>query len=56
MRIVQKSGKWYAQIPVEVEEVAPTSEGKAMGVDLGIKVPAVAVTSTGKPHFFGNGR
>ncbi len=27
-----------------------------MGVDLGLKVPAVAVTSNGKTKFFGNGR
>lgn len=27
-----------------------------MGVDLGLKVPAVAVTSNGKVRFFGNGR
>ena len=27
-----------------------------MGIDLGLKVPAVAVTSNGKTKFFGNGR
>ena len=27
-----------------------------MGIDLGIKVPAVAFTEDGKIHFFGNGR
>ncbi|QQE73955.1 transposase [Brevibacillus composti] len=55
MRIVEKSGKWYAQISLEV----PTAESNGehmMGIDLGLKVPAVAVTSTGKTRFFGNGR
>jgi len=56
LRIVQKSGKWFAQIPVEVEEARPKPGGEVMGIDLGIKVPAVAVTSTGKTRFFGNGR
>lgn len=56
MRIVQKSGKWFAQIPVEVEEAPPKPDGEVMGVDLGIKVPAVAITSTGKTRFLGNGR
>ncbi|SCW87294.1 Probable transposase, partial [Paenibacillus tianmuensis] len=27
-----------------------------MGIDLGLKVPAVVVTSTGKTKFVGNGR
>lgn len=27
-----------------------------MGVDLGLKIPAVCVTDTGKVRFFGNGR
>ncbi|MDQ0221467.1 transposase, partial [Peribacillus cavernae] len=55
LRITQKSGKWIAQISVTI----PTIEGpglKVMGVDLGLKVPAVAVTDDEKAHFFGNGR
>ena len=56
MRIAQKSGKWFAQISVETQEAPPKSNGETMGVDLGLKVPAVAVTSTGKTGFFGNGR
>lgn len=55
MRIIEKSGKWYAQISVEM----PISESNGehrMGVDLGLKVPAVAVTSTGRTRFCGNGR
>lgn len=55
MRIVEQSRKWYAQLSLEV----PTTElnGECMmGIDLGLKVPAVAVTSTGKTRFLGNGR
>ena len=55
LRITKKSNKWMAQISVTV----PTNEKtgtKIMGVDLGLKVPAVAVTEDGKTRFFGNGR
>lgn len=55
LRITKKSNKWIAQISV----TTPTSEApgtKVMGVDLGLKVPAVAVTEDGKTKFFGNGR
>lgn len=55
LRITQKSGKWMAQISVTVPTVAGT-DGKVMGVDLGLKVPAVAVTGDEKVRFFGNGR
>lgn len=55
MRIVEKSGKWYAQVSIKIPE--EKSNGKnIMGIDLGLKVPAVAVTLTGKTKFFGNGR
>ena len=55
LRITQKSGKWMAQISVTIS----TAEGsglKVMGVDLGLKVPAVAVTDDERVRFFGNGR
>lgn len=55
MRIIEKSGKWYAQVSIQVPEEKSTGEN-IMGVDLGLKNPAVAVTSTGKTRFFGNGR
>lgn len=55
LRITEKSGKWIAQIAVDV----PCSESagpEVMGIDLGLKVPAVAVTSSGRTLFAGNGR
>ncbi|MGE8207858.1 RNA-guided endonuclease TnpB family protein, partial [Heyndrickxia sp. NPDC080065] len=55
LRITKKSNKWIAQISVTI----PTTEEtgiKIMGVDLGLKVPAVAVTDDEKVRFFGNGR
>jgi putative transposase len=55
MRIIEKSGKWYAQISLEIS-TQPTTGEQVMGVDLGLKVPAVAVTNKGKTRFFGNGR
>ena len=55
LRITKKSGKWIVQVAVDVPE--KQNNGKnIMGVDLGLKVPAVAVTSNGKTKFFGNGR
>ena len=55
LRISQKNGKWIAQIAVQEALVLPTGAA-VMGVDLGIKVPAVAVIESGKTKFFGNGR
>lgn len=55
LKIVEKSGKWYVQIAIE----RPTEQANGdvtMGIDLGLKVPAVIVTSTGKTKFIGNGR
>ena len=55
LRVVEKSGKWYVHIAVEIPTEQLTS-GATMGIDLGLKVPAVVVTSTGKTQFVGNGR
>ena len=55
LRITEKSGKWIAQIAVTVEDSESADTG-VLGVDLGLKCPAVAVTETGKTKFFGNGR
>jgi IS605 OrfB family transposase len=55
LRITRKSDKWIAQISVTIPTVQGTGL-KVMGVDLGLKVPAVAVTDDEKVRFFGNGR
>lgn len=55
LRIVEKRNELYAQITYETNIPEPET-GAAMGVDLGLKVPAVTVTDTGKTRFFGNGR
>ena len=55
LRVTQKAGKWIAQIAVTIPTVQNTGT-KIMGVDLGLKVPAVAATDDEKVRFFGNGR
>lgn len=55
LRISKKGDKYIAQVAYEAAE-APVGEGETMAVDLGIKCPAVAVTSTGATRFYGNGR
>ncbi len=56
LRIKKKRGKWIADLTLTVEDAA-ASEGYAiMGVDLGIKVPAVAHIGGKGTRFFGNGR
>ncbi len=55
LRITKKANKWMAQISVTLPTEEKTGT-KIMGVDLGLKVPAVAVTENGQTRFFGNGR
>ncbi len=55
LRVTKKSNKWIAQVAVTLPVVEST-RSRVMGVDLGLKVPAVAVTKTGETKFFGNGR
>lgn len=55
LRVTKKSNKWIAQISVTIPTTQKTGL-KVMGVDLGLKVPAVAVTDDEKVRFFGNGR
>lgn len=55
MRVVEKAGKWFAQVSLEIS-VDESNCKNTMGVDLGLKVPSVAVTSNGTTRFFGNGR
>lgn len=56
MRIVFKGNKIVAQIVYETTEPLCTDKGNVMGVDIGIKCPAVSYTSDGNIKFFGNGR
>ena len=55
LRIIQKNQKWIAQLSLEVS-TGYNNSTKIVGVDLGIKVPAVAVTDENESAFFGNGR
>ena len=56
MRIVYKNNKIVAQIVYALAEPVYNGEGNVMGVDLGIKCPAVSYTSDGNVKFYGNGR
>ncbi|MGP4083064.1 RNA-guided endonuclease TnpB family protein, partial [Pseudalkalibacillus sp. R45] len=55
LRITKKANKWIAQFSIEIT-IQQNTGTKTMGVDLGLKVPAVAVTEDEKTRFFGNGR
>lgn len=55
LRISKKNSKYIAQISYEAAESMPTGTA-AMGIDLGIKCPAVAVFNDGTVRFYGNGR
>lgn len=56
MRIVAKNNSIVAQIVYEADEPATPDESNVMGVDLGIKCPAVSKCSDGSVKFYGNGR
>jgi len=56
LRITKKNNKWIAQIAILLPDVELNNSYRTMGVDLGIKVPAVVVTDEYKTRFFGNGR
>lgn len=56
MRVVYKNDKIVAQIVYETAEPTYSDGGNVMGVDLGIKCPAVSYTSDGNVKFYGNGR
>ena len=55
LRITQKNKEWVAQLSITLKS-NELLEGQAMGIDLGILVPAVAKTESGKVKFFGKGR
>ena len=56
MRIVEKGKSIVAQIVYEVEEPVLFDGENVMGIDLGIKCPAVSYCSDGSVKFYGNGR
>ena len=56
MRIVVKNHMLVAQIVYEVIEPEFKTDGNVMGIDLGIKCPAVSYCSDGSVKFYGNGR
>lgn len=56
MRIVKKNNFIVAQIVYEVAEPELKADGNTMGVDLGIKCPAVSYTTDKHIKFYGNGR
>lgn len=55
LKIEKKDKKWVCYIKILKPDPQPYGE-HVMGVDMGIKVPAVVATSSGKIRFFGNGR
>lgn len=56
LRIKKKRGKWIADITMTLPKPEPSPEQGVMGVDLGIKVPAVTYVAGSGTRFFGNGR
>ncbi|OTN94490.1 RNA-guided endonuclease InsQ/TnpB family protein [Enterococcus faecium] len=55
LRVTRKRSHYMAQIAIEIPERLNTST-KIMGVDLGIKIPAVCCTDENEVKFSGNGR
>lgn len=54
---LKKSGKyWYVYLTASIEPPQKIKSDIVMGIDLGIRVPAVCVTSSNKVKFIGNGR
>ena len=56
LRIKHKRGKWMADAAYTLPEPEPTPAQGIMGVDLGVKVPAVVHVIGKGSRFFGNGR
>lgn len=56
LRIKKKRGKWIADITMTQEKPEASQEEGVMGIDLGIKVPAVTYIQGKGMRFFGNGR
>jgi putative transposase len=56
LRIKHKRGKWVADVAYTLTSPEPTTDQGIMGVDLGVKVPAVAHVIDKGTRFCGNGR
>ena len=56
MRITKKSNKYIAQFSYTQTEAEPLTNEKIMGIDVGIKCPAVSIDTNGRVRFYGNGR
>jgi putative transposase len=56
LRIKRKHGKWIAEIAFTLPEPEPTPEQGVMGVDLGVKIPAVIHVAGRGTRYLGNGR
>ena len=56
LRIKKKRGKWIADITLTIKKLQRVEQDGVMGIDLGIKVPAVVYIGGKGTRFFGNGR
>ncbi len=56
LRVKKKRGKWIADITMTLKQPKSREQGHVMGIDLGIKIPAVAYIQDKGVRFFGNGR
>jgi putative transposase len=56
LRIKKKRGKWVADVTMTLPKPALVESERVMGIDLGIKVPAVAYVRRAGLRFYGNGR
>jgi len=56
LRITRKRNKWIAHVAYTLPKPAPTAGERVMGIDLGIKVPAVVHIIGRGTRYLGNGR
>lgn len=56
LRIMRKRRRWIADVALSLPQPEPTTDRAVMGVDLGIKIPAVAHVVGQGTRFLGNGR
>jgi putative transposase len=56
LRIKKKRGKWVADVTMTLKNPKPVESERVMGIDLGIKVPAVTYMRGVGLRFYGNGR